>query len=199
MSPDWSAKVEPVPYAKLDDPQTLNLYVYVQNRPLFKPDLDGHGCPGSPNCIIQGLEDTITNTFNGNGIKQSLSEAWVRAKSELGINGGKASTAGGNVEVAASLTAGNGSISTTGEKSISLFPGFAATVDISHVTKGAEPSSVSGSLGEGLVSVEVSKDKQTLHLGPQATVPDIKGGPNLAASETAASRAVDKVVSTVKG
>jgi hypothetical protein len=26
MSPDWSAKVEPVPYAKLDDPQSLNLY-----------------------------------------------------------------------------------------------------------------------------------------------------------------------------
>ena len=26
MSPDWSAKEEPVPYAKLDDPQTLNLY-----------------------------------------------------------------------------------------------------------------------------------------------------------------------------
>ena len=26
MSPDWSAKVEPVPYAKLGDPQSLNLY-----------------------------------------------------------------------------------------------------------------------------------------------------------------------------
>ncbi len=26
MSPDWSAKEEPVPYAKLDDPQSLNLY-----------------------------------------------------------------------------------------------------------------------------------------------------------------------------
>ena len=26
MSPDWSAKIEPVPYSKLDDPQSLNLY-----------------------------------------------------------------------------------------------------------------------------------------------------------------------------
>src|SRR5665213_3158844 len=26
LSPDWSAKEEPIPYAKLDDPQTLNLY-----------------------------------------------------------------------------------------------------------------------------------------------------------------------------
>jgi RHS repeat-associated protein len=51
MSPDWSAKEEPVPYAKLDDPQSLNLYAYVRNNPLAKPDLDGHGCP--PDCSTQ--------------------------------------------------------------------------------------------------------------------------------------------------
>jgi len=45
MSPDWSAKVEPVPYSKLDDPQTLNLYAYVTNNPLTRRDLDGH-CGG---------------------------------------------------------------------------------------------------------------------------------------------------------
>jgi RHS repeat-associated protein len=43
MSPDWSAKEEPVPYAKLDDPQTLNLYAYVGNNPMTKFDADGHG------------------------------------------------------------------------------------------------------------------------------------------------------------
>jgi RHS repeat-associated protein len=42
MSPDWSAKEEPVPYAKLDDPQTLNLYAYVGNSPMTRFDLDGH-------------------------------------------------------------------------------------------------------------------------------------------------------------
>jgi RHS repeat-associated protein len=45
LSPDWSAKAEPVPYAKLDDPQTLNLYAYVRNNPLVRVDPDGHlGC-----------------------------------------------------------------------------------------------------------------------------------------------------------
>jgi len=29
MTPDWSAKAVPVPYVKLDDPQSLNLYSYV--------------------------------------------------------------------------------------------------------------------------------------------------------------------------
>jgi RHS repeat-associated protein len=44
MSPDWSAKEEPVPYAQLDDPQSLNLYAYVRNNPLTRTDLTGH-CP----------------------------------------------------------------------------------------------------------------------------------------------------------
>ncbi len=42
MSPDWSSKAEPVPYAKLNDPQSLNLYSYVRNNPLTKVDADGH-------------------------------------------------------------------------------------------------------------------------------------------------------------
>jgi RHS repeat-associated protein len=42
MSPDWSAKVEPVPYSKLDNPQSLNLYAYVMNNPLGRVDASGH-------------------------------------------------------------------------------------------------------------------------------------------------------------
>jgi|GEM_PF-1432028 len=44
MSPDWSAKVEPVPYAKLGDPQSLNLYGYMLDRPLDGVDQNGHQC-----------------------------------------------------------------------------------------------------------------------------------------------------------
>jgi len=42
LSPDWASKIEPVPYAKLDDPQSLNLYSYVRNNPLSRVDADGH-------------------------------------------------------------------------------------------------------------------------------------------------------------
>jgi len=45
-SPDWSAKAEPVPYSRLDNPQSLNLYSYVLNNPLSNVDTDGHACSG---------------------------------------------------------------------------------------------------------------------------------------------------------
>ncbi len=44
MTPDWSAKPMNVPYAQLGDPQSLNLYSYVENNPLSRSDPDGH-CP----------------------------------------------------------------------------------------------------------------------------------------------------------
>jgi len=44
MSPDWADKPEAVPYSKLDNPQTLNLYGYVNNNPLSQADPDGHCC-----------------------------------------------------------------------------------------------------------------------------------------------------------
>lgn len=46
ITPDWSAKVQPVPYAAFTDPQSLNLYAYVRNSPLLHYDADGHGCNG---------------------------------------------------------------------------------------------------------------------------------------------------------
>jgi RHS repeat-associated protein len=50
MSPDWAAQEEPVPYAKMDDPQSLNLYVYVLNNPMTGIDKDGHECGGQAAC-----------------------------------------------------------------------------------------------------------------------------------------------------
>jgi RHS repeat-associated protein len=52
MSPDWSAKEDPVPYAQLDDPQSLNLYSYVRNNPLARVDADGHCFEDA--CVLEG-------------------------------------------------------------------------------------------------------------------------------------------------
>ena len=52
LSPDWSAKEDPVPYAKLDNPQTLNLYAYVGNNPLGGVDADGHVVDQKPTVYV---------------------------------------------------------------------------------------------------------------------------------------------------
>src|SRR5689334_3228043 len=42
VTPDWAAKPTAIPYAKFGDPQTLNLYSYVENSPVDRADADGH-------------------------------------------------------------------------------------------------------------------------------------------------------------
>jgi hypothetical protein len=42
LSPDWSSDPEAVPYADLGNPQSLNLYGYVNNNPLRSTDPNGH-------------------------------------------------------------------------------------------------------------------------------------------------------------
>jgi RHS repeat-associated protein len=55
LSPDWSAKEDPVPYAKLDNPQTLNLYQYGLNNPLTVVDTDGHELK-----VAKDLQDQVS-------------------------------------------------------------------------------------------------------------------------------------------
>ena len=60
MSPDWSDPAQPVPYANLERPQSLNLYSYVENNPLSQVDDDGHST-----VIFDGQAGTITVRANG--------------------------------------------------------------------------------------------------------------------------------------
>jgi RHS repeat-associated protein len=70
MSPDWSAKEDPVPYAQLEDPQSLNLYSYVRNNPLARTDPDGHCGPADPFDCVRVLQ-AVGNAFVS-GVKQFL-------------------------------------------------------------------------------------------------------------------------------
>jgi RHS repeat-associated protein len=88
MSPDWSAKIEPIPYSKLGDPQTLNLYAYVGNNPMTRFDADGHELVK----LGQHTDDQInarTKEINGQLKDKSLSadaKAALKAeKTTLGI------------------------------------------------------------------------------------------------------------------
>jgi RHS repeat-associated protein len=74
-TPDWSATPQPVPYADLTDPQTLNLYSYVRNNPLAKADVDGHCWPlctvlggAAVGAVIGGGGEIIAQKLQGKSI-----------------------------------------------------------------------------------------------------------------------------------
>jgi hypothetical protein len=94
MTPDWSATPEPVPYAKLGDPQSLNLYSYVRNNPTSFYDPDGH-CWSWAQALCN-FGQRIGNEFTGYGwhTNQQVDEAhrqgglWAK---QNGLSGDKAS------------------------------------------------------------------------------------------------------------
>jgi len=102
MSPDWSAKVEPVPYSKLDDPQSLNLYAYVLNHPLSLVDADGHApmswggfedcgvrgdCNGGGQSQAQHVYNMITKTVADGGSVTVKSSQYTNVADKRGFNG----------------------------------------------------------------------------------------------------------------
>ncbi len=84
MSPDWSAKIEPVPYAKLDNPQSLNLYAYVGNNPLIHIDVDGHCADHYDNGTCKVNVDPSTGAA---GAKAGKQLEGVLNKYDKAING----------------------------------------------------------------------------------------------------------------
>ena len=92
MSPDWSAKEEPVPYAKLDDPQSLNLYAYVRNNPLSRVDADGHDGPGLLGAVEAGLDEA--EAFAQGVWAEGIASGWLPAAGAGGVSIGGAATGG---------------------------------------------------------------------------------------------------------
>ncbi len=99
MSPDWSAKAEPVPYAKLDDPQSLNLYNYMRNNPLGGTDPDGH-CGDICNWFIAKVSTYVATHPEVGQALQKLGDS-VGIKLTAGV--GKTVTIGG-VKLGAAAT-----------------------------------------------------------------------------------------------
>jgi RHS repeat-associated protein len=59
MTPDWETKPTDVPYANFGNPQSLNLYSYVENNPTTVGDPDGHD--GDDSCGCQAVQQSWNN------------------------------------------------------------------------------------------------------------------------------------------
>ncbi|MFZ0708221.1 MAG: RHS repeat-associated core domain-containing protein, partial [Candidatus Korobacteraceae bacterium] len=85
-SPDWSAAPTAVPYANFGNPQSLNLYSYVQNNPLSNLDDDGHAtievkynplALGSNHSFIVVTDRNGTQTVFRAGPSVSAGTGWI--------------------------------------------------------------------------------------------------------------------------
>jgi RHS repeat-associated protein len=94
MTPDWSDAPSAVPYAKLTNPQSLNLYSFVTDDPLSHTDLDGHfqsapasgACPNNngDSCTVStSTSVTVGGTLFGGGsvvdVKQTTTTTYIDA------------------------------------------------------------------------------------------------------------------------
>jgi len=115
MTPDWAAKPTNVPYASFGNPQSLNLYSYVENNPTTMGDSDGHcypWCTVIGGAIVGGLigaggeiiaQELHGGTMDwkkveGSAVKGAVTGAAIGlAGPEAGVATAALSGAGGNV------------------------------------------------------------------------------------------------------
>jgi RHS repeat-associated protein len=80
LTPDWAATPVPIPYAVISNPQTLNLYSYVENNPITGTDPDGHGNL----CTAGQCDDPTTKKDKPHKVSDAQIKAWIaQAKAEL--------------------------------------------------------------------------------------------------------------------
>jgi RHS repeat-associated protein len=70
MTPDWAAKPTNVPYASFGNPQSLNLYSYVNNNPTTVRDPNGHCIEDA--CVAEGLALAALTSYVASPAGQQL-------------------------------------------------------------------------------------------------------------------------------
>lgn len=98
MTPDWAAKPTNVPYANFGNPQSLNLYSYVQNNPTTMGDPDGHECEGGCATVMNFLS-AAANAWTSDNVLGAGRQTQTTETGKLGAAVGDfAATATGMTE-----------------------------------------------------------------------------------------------------
>ena len=149
MIPDWAAKPTNVPYANFGNPQSLNLYSYVENNPTTTGDPDGHCCDWQ---YIEGAvqayaSDTFAaGAFHGNSDNSSFQAGQIagdKAALAQGIGeaaAGQAGVGGGTVMTLSVVGAPEGLVTVTGSAALEAHGAVTATAAGVHLmAEGAGP------------------------------------------------------------
>jgi RHS repeat-associated protein len=147
VTPDWASKPTAVPYAHFGNPQSLNLYSYVQNNPATLGDPDGHCdlCWMLANWAISGVAEQGPKQFSKNvgiGLAKGAGQAG------LGIIGGLADKAvpGAGVNLA---------LSKPGMKAIeAVTPSNHTQAEVAPVGAAIATTAVTMGIGAGIGALE---------------------------------------------
>ena len=173
MSPDWSAKYEPVPYAKLGDPQTLNLYSYVLNNPLTHFDPDGHACDSLWHCAQGFLNAVEVKASASLGFQASGQWGVAHGEVHATIAGaeGTIGLGGGNKDLTVSSGIGASGSATGGPANASANAHADATLSTRDGANASVGASGKVALGPTSASASASIDKDGAHtaVGPGAS------------------------------
>jgi RHS repeat-associated protein len=163
MSPDWAAKAEAVPYSDLGNPQSLNLYVYVNNNPLSKVDSDGHedgdkkdrlisGATGVANLIVAAYKGiSAINELAASPATDGLSAAFATYDAVQAVGG-----AGAGLTQIGGAISGNTSSANAAADGMIVSTSIAGTATLA-VTKGNMDAATKAAAVEGLVSTGVTR------------------------------------------
>ena len=168
MTPDWAAKPVTVPYAQFGDPQTLNLYTYVENGPLNRIDSDGHKeepvavapCH-QQTCVGQQAQNNAAERITM-GIEAAANLYVAKDKAEIALGlalstpeSGPAATAAGTGAALASISALSSALTGTAQ-AVGAITG--KTEEANKVADGlAASTSVSGLITTVVTNGDVKK------------------------------------------
>jgi RHS repeat-associated protein len=174
MTPDWEAKPTAVPYASLGNPQSLNLYSYVNNNPTTMRDPDGHCLEDA--CLIEGLAIeggiALWNYVAGGAVLSAT--VGIANSSEKGAFSDFYTAKGTTVPASMPTDVQSGTPGTTATNVPQGTPGTETT----NVTQGT-PGSTSQ---EGVVNTDPKASLPKSATGP-GTVPKDQRDPHRAASD----------------
>lgn len=206
MTPDWSGKPQSVPYATFGNPQSINLYIYLQNNPLGRTDPDGHNpCQALACQWLNVLEVKVTAGITA-GVSGQLGTAKVDAHATLIGGEAKSGLAGGGAEAklvgpsaGASLSAGPVKAGVDGKTEASTNGGPSASANAS-ISAGPVQGSASASVDKNGPHASVSGSASTggdtdskLALGLKALV-----GVEVDVNLSQAGRAMDSTITSLQ-
>ena len=127
LTPDWAATPVPIPYAVMGNPQTLNLYSYVENNPITGTDPDGHCNKGDAGCTPeqQAADEKQKREKEDKALRDFLAKASQEFRDfTLGAARGYDSSA--SLGIVGSPQAGDSMTSLIGQTFGSLYEGYQA-------------------------------------------------------------------------